>query len=53
MMGIRRELGRQLSSFDTRTQVRRKLVWLARYFNSVLEKTPIEGVVPFLKQYIE
>lgn len=43
---IRRELGRQLSSSQAPIQVRRKLVWLARYFNSVLEKAPIVGIDP-------
>jgi len=43
---IRRELVQQLSSSQAPTRVRRKLVWLARYFNSVLEKAPIEGINP-------
>ena len=45
---IRRELDRQLSSSNAPLGVRKKekLVWLARYFNSVLEETPIVGIDP-------
>lgn len=43
---IRRELDRQLSSSQAPIQVRLKLVWLARYFNSVLEKAPLVGINP-------
>jgi len=43
---IRRELVQQLSSSQAPTRVRRKLGLLARYFNSVLEKAPIECINP-------
>lgn len=43
---IRRELGRQLSSSRTPLKDQRKIVWLARYFNSVLRKAPIAGIEP-------
>ena len=46
MSEIRRELGRQLSSSQAPNRVREKLVWLARYFNTVLEETPIVGIDP-------
>lgn len=51
MEEIRRELGRQLSSSQTSNLVRPKLVWLARYFNSVLEKAPIAGINPLPINY--
>lgn len=44
MKEIRCELWRQLSSSQAPDRRRRKLVWLARYFNFVLKKAPIEGV---------
>lgn len=46
MEEIRCELGRQLSSSQTPNLARPKLVWLARYFNSVLEMAPIAGIKP-------
>ncbi len=52
MKDIRYELWRQLSSSEC-PRVKQKLVWLARYFNSVLEKAPIEGVSPLPNPSIE
>ena len=46
MGDIRRELNRVLSSSQDRPRIRPKLVWLARYFNSVLEEAPISGINP-------
>ena len=44
MKEIRWELERQLSSAGVSKCVNEKLVWLAQYFNSVLERAPVEGV---------
>lgn len=46
MREIRSELDRQLSSSNAQPQVRKKLLWLAHYFNSVLEEMPIAGIDP-------
>jgi hypothetical protein len=46
MWEIRHQLARQLSSSETPNGVRRKLVWLADYFNSVLKEAPIAGINP-------
>jgi len=46
MMEIRLELSRQLSSSHAPNRVRQKLLWLVRYFNSVLEEAPIVGIDP-------
>ena len=53
MKEIRYELDRQLSSSGIPNEVNKKLVWLARYFNSVLEKAPVEGVSSFSKRLTE
>ena len=46
MMEIRLALDRQFSSSRVPNRVRQKLLWLARYFNSVLEEAPIVGIEP-------
>ncbi len=46
MREIRCKLGRQISSSQTPNKVREKLAWLARYFNLVLNESPIVGVDP-------
>jgi hypothetical protein len=44
MREIHRELSRQLSCVRPGNHSRPKLIWLARYFNSVLEEAPISGM---------
>jgi hypothetical protein len=46
MMEIRRELINQLSSSQVPDRVRKKLVWLAAYFNLALKDAPIAGIDP-------
>ncbi len=46
MREIRRELDRQLSSSTVPPRIREKLVWLVRYFNSILKEKPIVGINP-------
>jgi len=46
MAEIRRQLNRQLCSSHPQPGIRPKLIWLGRYFNSVLEEAPIHGISP-------
>jgi hypothetical protein len=47
MQGMHHELRRQLSLVRTGDQPRPKLIWLARYFNSVLKEAPISDMESF------
>ena len=53
MGAIRRRLRQELSSSKDVPLVRPKLAWLARYFDQVLEATPVSGVDPIRSPALE
>ena len=53
MNEIRRELNNQLIPSQLSDRVRKKLAWLADYFNLTLEEEPIAGIDPLSTEFIE
>ncbi len=47
MWEIYRQLSQQLKSVRSGDPLRPKYIWLARYFNSVLEESPVSGMELF------